>query len=191
MLLYSLSFVIILIFVYESYKNYKLYQKKLAAGRDNFTDFDYPNPARNITGVKDVLNNEEYPPLQECALDTTRTKAFAPLIYDSSRKLYFSRRHLDQEGERQNAITDKQIAKVRELSKAEKDPDIKRLYEYELGLHKWKEYPFQATDNFGNQRLREDITTDYLPGVFGQQRIWEEIHFHTDRPKIEIKSSKI
>ena len=178
MLLYSLSFIIILIFAYETYKNYKLYQKKLAAGRETFTDFDYPSPARNIKGVKDILNNEEYPPFQDCALDTPKTKAYAPLLFDSSRKLYFSRRHLDQEGERQNSITEKQIAKVQKLSVAEKDPDIKRLYDYELGLHKWREYAFQPTDNVGNERLKQDITSDYLPAVFGQQRIWEEIHFH-------------
>jgi hypothetical protein len=184
MILYSLSFVIILIFVYETYKNYKLYQTKLERNRngvvkEGFDMGDYPSQAENITGVSDMLNNEDYPPLQKCALDTTRTKAFAPLLYDPKRKLYFSRRHLDQEGERQDIITKQQIAKVQALSNAETNPDIKKLYDYELDFHKWRAYPFQEKDNRGNKRLQEDITTDYIPEVFGQQRIWEEVHWHT------------
>ena len=183
MILYSLSFVIIMIFVYETYKNYKLYRTKLENSRngtvEKFDMYDYPSPAENITGIRDVLNNEEYPPFQKCALDTTRTKAFAPLLYDPKRKLYFSRRHLDQEGERQDMITKEQIAKVQALSDAETNPDIKRLYDYELNFHQWRAYPFQEKDNLGNKRLQEDITTDYIPEVFGQQRIWEEVHWHT------------
>jgi hypothetical protein len=169
--------------VYETYKNYKLYHKKIndrhnQTSSETFTDFDYPVPAENITGKYDFLNDEEYPPYQKCALDTTRTKAFAPLIHDASRKLYFSRRHLDQEAKRQDDITLGQIAKVSDLFDKETNPEIKKLYEYELKMHKWRDYPFQETDKLGNQRIQEDITTDYVPSVFGQQRIWEEIHFH-------------
>ena len=194
MLLYSLTFIVILIFVYETYKNYKLYHKKLVERRpstssETFTDFDYPSPAENITGKHDFLNNEDYPPYQKCALDTTRSKAFAPLIHDASRKLYFSRRHLDQEGERQDSITKAQIAKVQDLFDKETNPEIKKLYENELKLHKWRDYSFQETDKLGNQRMQHDITTDYVPGVFGQQRIWEEIHFHT-RPRVATSITK-
>lgn len=185
MILYSLSFIIILIFVYETYKNYKLYHAKLEKGRgrngtlEGFDMYDYPSLAENITGVSDFLNNEDYPPYQKCALDTTHSKAFAPLLYDSKRKLYFSRRHLEQEAVRQDNITKEQIAKVQALSDAETNPDIKKLYNYELGFHKWRAYAFQDKDNLGNKRLQEDITTDYIPAVFGQQRIWEEVHWHT------------
>ena len=186
MILYSLSFIVIIIFVYETFKNYKIYQKiyqkKIASSEhmtESFDSLDYPSPASNVIGITDILNSEDYPPYQDCALDTTHYKAFAPLIHDPTRKFYFSRKHLDQEGERQDDITQQQISKVQALSDAETNPDIKKLYDYELSFHKWRAYPFQQSDNLGNDRLQQDITTDYLPSVFGQQRIWEEIHYHS------------
>lgn len=186
MILYSLSFIVIIIFVYETFKNYKIYQKiyqkKIASSEhmtESFDSLDYPSPASNVIGITDILNSEDYPPYQDCALDTTHYKAFAPLIYNPTRKLFFSRQHLEQEAVRQDDITQQQIAKVQALSDKETNPDKKKLYDYELGFHKWRAYPFQQLDNLGNQRLQEDITTDYVPSVFGQQRVWQEIHWHT------------
>jgi hypothetical protein len=190
MILYSLTFIIIILFVYETFKNIKNYNKKVREADEkssenrfeNFDTFDYPQPAKNIVGVKDKLNDEEYPPYQICALDTTKYKSFAPLLFVPKKKFYFSRENIEQEAVRLDNITKDKIKNVEEMLKKETESGKRRIFEAELNLHKWRKYPFKEVDEFGVKRKENDILTDYLPEVFGQQRIWEEVHFHT-KPK--------
>ena len=188
MILYSLTFIIIVLFVYETFKNLKEYKRKVNRTEnytnniENFDTFDYPQPAKNIVGQKDNVNDEEFPPYQKCALDTSRYKSYAPLLFVPKKKFYFSRKHIEQEAVRLDNINKAKIEEAKELLKNETDPNKKAIYEAELDLHKWRDYEFKEVDEFGVNRKANDIITDYIPSVFGQQRIWEEVHFHT-KPK--------
>lgn len=188
MILYSLIFIIIILYVYETFKDIKLYQNKIKNHKydndnlhENFDTNDYPQPEKNITGLRDIINNKNYPPLQQCSLDTTKFKSYAPLLYNQARKLYFNRKHLDDEAIRQNNITHKQLEKIQKLYDTESNQNIKKIYEAELALHKWKKYSFNKIDNNNTSRIDNDVITDYDYKVFGQQRVWDEVHFHTTK----------
>jgi hypothetical protein len=168
MIIYTLLFIIILIYIFE------IYRELSRLSEYYLTDF---NKSENFVDST-ARNPNHYPPPYKCPLSTPRFKEFAPLIYEPSRRLHYNRQWLNKEGELQDMITESKIKEIKAKYDAETDPEIKAIYERELKLHDWRAYPFQLLDNRGNLRGANDVLTDYDYQTFGNQRIWLEPHDH-------------
>ncbi len=191
MIIYSLLFIIILIFVYETVQRlFKLREEYFSNARDHFianplpTDVSladisktiainckaYPARANSIQSVDITPNSAE--------LDTTFYARFKPLEYDPSRLYYFRRDILVPEGWRRSADDEREIARVQSLYDKETDPTKKQILQDELDLFTWRKEILKEKDTNGNLRNMRDITTDYYPAEIGMQRIWREPHSH-------------
>jgi len=200
MIIKSLLFIIVLIFVYETFqKLYKMREEyfstiqsnsrkeKFISITEDSTDKD--KDAKNDIAKTIAINCKAYPakknlimaakPTPADELDTPEYARFKPLEYDPSRLYYWRRDILVPEGIRRSIDDDKEIARVQKLYDVETDPDKKQILQDELDLFKWRQQILNLKDKkTGEERSMRDITTDYFPIAIGMSRPWREIHSH-------------
>jgi len=191
MIIYSLLFIIILIFVYETVQRlFKLREEYFSNARDHFI----ANPLPSDPSLADIsktiaINCKAYPAKANSIqaadispnsgeLDTTNYASFKPLEYNPKRLYYFRRDILIPEGWRRSADDDIEIANVQSLYNQETDPAKKEILQDELDLFNWRSTILAEKDKKGISRSMRDITTDYYPAELGMQRIWREPHSH-------------
>ena len=191
MIIYSLLFIIILIFVYETVQRlFKLREEYFSNARDHFVS----NPLPSDPSLADIsktiaINCKAYPAKANSIqaadisphpgeLDTPYYAQFKPLEYNPRRLYYFRRDILVPEGWRRSADDDKEIARVQSLYNQETDPVKKEILQDELDLFNWRANILAEKDTKGEPRSMRDITTDYYPAEIGMQRIWREPHSH-------------
>lgn len=181
MIIKSLLFVIVLIFVYEVFQNmYKMREEYFVALSGD--------PLKDDISKTIAINCKAYPayknsimtnkPIPQGELDTPYYALFKPLEYDPTRVYYYRSDILVPEGIRRSQDDDKEIARVQKMFDEETNPDKKQILQDELDLFKWRNYITQIKDNTGTERSMRDITTDYYPSEIGLNRIWREPHSH-------------
>jgi len=196
MIIKSLLFIIVCIFVYETFQNFaKMNEEYFANNTHNTHNINEKfiaisnDPEKNQiakiiskicksykTSVKQIM---VYKPESGEELDTPYYAQFKPLEYDPKRKYYWKRDLLVPEGIRRSQDDDKEIARVQTLLDNEKDPDKKKNLEDEMSLFKWRKNILSTTDETtGLPRNEINITTDYFPAEIGMVRPWIEIHSH-------------
>lgn len=191
MIIYSLLFIIVLIFVYETVQRlFKLREEYFSNARDHFVSNPLPSdPALADISKTIAINCKAYPSVANSIqaadispnsgeLDTPYYARFKPLEYDAKRLYYFRRDILVPEGWRRSADDDKEIARVQSLYDKETDPAKKEILQDELDLFNWRANILAEKDAKQELRSMRDITTDYYPFEIGQQRIWREPHSH-------------
>jgi len=191
MIIYSLLFVIILIFVYETVQRlFKLREEYFSNARDHFVSNPLPSDPSLADISKTIAINCKAYPVRENSiqsaeisptsgeLDTPYYARFKPLEYNPKRLYYFRRDILVPEGWRRSADDDKEIAKVQSLYNKETNPIKKEILQDELDLFNWRATILAEKDKKGISRSMRDITTDYYPAELGMQRIWREPHSH-------------
>lgn len=191
MIVYSLLFIIVLIFIYETIQRlFKLREEYFSNARDHFVS----NPLPSDLALADIsktiaINCKAYPARVNSIqaadispnsgeLDTPYYARFKPLEYDANRLYYFRRDILVPEGWRRSADDDKEIARVQSLYNQETDPAKKEILQDELDLFNWRTNILAEKNTKGEPRSMQDITTDYYPFEIGMQRIWREPHSH-------------
>ena len=202
MIIKSLLFIIICIFIYESFQilnkmteeyftntitnkqtNY-IYNKN----NENFVSLSN-DPDKNDISKTIAINCNDYSsnlkkimvyePEDDESLDTTLFARFKPLEYNSKRRYFWSNDKLIEEGMRRTIDDETEIAKVQNLLDNETDPDKQKIYEDELILFKWRNNILSSSDKTtGLDRDMRDITTDYFPDEIGMNRTWIERHSH-------------
>lgn len=191
MIIYSLLFIIILIFVYETIQRlFKLREEYFSNARDHFinntlsSDSSLADISKTIaincksyqTRANSIQSADMSPNWGE--LDTPYYARFKPLEYNPKRLYYFRRDILVPEGWRRSADDDTEIARVQSLYEKETDPVKKEILQDELDLFNWRETILAEKDKKDTPRSMRDITTDYYPAEIGMQRIWREPHSH-------------
>jgi len=202
MIIKSLLFIIVLIFVYETIqKLYKMREEYFSTIQSNSNSReekfislskdpnDKDKDAKNDIAKTIAINCKAYPtkknllmvakPKPADELDTPEYARFKPLEYDPSRLYYWRRDILIPEGIRRSLDDDKEIARVQKLYDAETNLDKKEILQDELDLFKWRKQILKLKDaKTGEKRSMRDITTDYFPMEIGMSRPWREIHSH-------------
>ena len=187
----SLLFIIVLIFLYETFqKLFKLREEYFTESYVSLEKSESPNSSQLNDIAKTIaINCKEYPtqkntiqtysPIDPVTLDTVDYSRFKPLEYDASRRYYFRRDILIPEGIRRSQDDDKEIAKVQKLYDEETDPAKKEILQDELDLFNWRKYILASTDpKTEESRSMRDITSDYYPKEIGMVRTWREPHSH-------------
>ena len=197
MIIKSLLFIIVCIFVYESFQIMNKMTEEYFSNLDNNKQLNYNekfvslgnNADENDIAKTIAINCKAYPsksssimvykPESNESLDTPFYAQFKPLAYNSKRKYYWRNDILVKEGKRRSEDDDSEIKKVKNLLDNETDPDKKQIYQEELNLYKWKQNILSNTDkDTGIDREMRDITTDYFPEEIGMNRPWIERHSH-------------
>lgn len=194
MIIYSLLFIIILIFLYETVQRlFKMREEYFSNARDHFITNPLPSDpmmadiSKTIAiNCKAALSNQANQIQSSAAdnlpdsgeLDTPYYAQFKPLEYNPKRLYYFRRDILVPEGWRRSADDDIEIARVKSLYDKETDPTKKEILQDELDIFAWRSNILAEKDNRGTPRSMRDITTDYYPAEIGMHRIWREPHSH-------------
>ena len=191
MIIYSLLFIIVLIFLYETFqKLYKLREEYFSNAKDHFISKPLPkDPSLADISKTIAINCNAYPSIVNQTqaylsphpndLDTPYSAQFKPLEYNPNRKYYYRRDILIPEGIRRSKDDDDEISKVQMMYDKESDPVIKEILQDEIDLFKWKSNILSPIDTTTNlERTMRDITTDYFPSEIGMQRTWLEPHSH-------------
>lgn len=193
MIIYSLLFIIILIFTYETVQRlFKLREEYFSNARDHFIT----NPLPSNSALTDIsktiaINCKEYSTRSNAIqsstanilpssgeLDTPYYARFKPLVYNPKRLYYYRRDVLIPEGWRRSADDDKEITDIQTLYDKETNPTKKEILQDELDLFYWRKNILAEKDKKGTPRSMRDITTDYYPAEIGMQRVWREPHSH-------------
>jgi hypothetical protein len=198
MIIKTLLFVVVLIFVYETFnKLYKMreeYFRVLHSREENFVslsvDFnDKDKDAKNDISKTIAINCKLYPTkinkimtskkISVDELDTPEYARFKPLKYDASRLYYWRRDILIPEGIRRSIDDEKELLRLKKLYDEELDSNKKKILQDELDLFKWRNNILELKDTkTKEERSMRDITTDYFPNEIGMSRPWREIHSH-------------
>ena len=205
MIIKSLLFIIVCIFLYETYKNItkitEEYFTSLDNSNSNSNSKSKSNNSKeifvNLTGNPELddisktiaINCKSYPkevnkimvykPELNTVLDTPYYAQYKPLEFNKDRKYYWRRDKLVEEGIRRSRDDDDEIAKVQALFDNETDNDKKKILQDELDLFKWRKNIFEMKDvKTGISRDKIDIMSDYYPDEIGLQRPWIERHSH-------------
>ena len=201
MIIKSLLFIIICIFVYETYKTMlKMTEEYFTVGNTNFINNETNNDTeynkldtpyyksfkplekeKEKEKEKETDKKDEYSPnyWNRNSLDTIYYKSFKPFEYNKDRAYYWRRDKLVEEGIRRNQDDLKEIKKVQTLFDNETNEEKKEQLKAELDLYKWKDNIFKTKDKkTGLSRDKRDIITDYYPEEIGQPRVWMERHSH-------------
>ena len=153
MIIKSLLFIIVCLFLYETYKN------TLQMTEEYFT----------------LLDNN----INDNTLDTPYYKRFKPLEYNENREYYWRRDKLVEEGIRRNQYDLQKIHNLQTSFENETDEKKKKELQDELDLYKWRDSILETKDkNTSLSRNKRDIITDYYPEEIGQPRVWMERHSH-------------
>ena len=149
MIIKSLLFVIVCIFVYESFQILYKMKEEYFISLENFAE---PRPftpeekdirrtiINNCRQYKKNLNKEMIitkPSGKD--LDTPYSAQFKPLEYNPDRKYYWNVHKLAQEGIRRSGDDEKEIEKVQKMFDEETDEDKKQILQDELNLYKWRD----------------------------------------------------
>ena len=207
MIIKVLLFIIVLIFVYESFQMMYKMQEEYFSTIHLQTHLQTHNNSKNHNNLSEqfvslsgnveqddiaktiAINCKAYPgyhnrimegkPISADELDTPEYARFKPLEYNPKRLYYWRRDKLIPEGIRRSQDDDTEIARVQSLFDAETDPVKKEILQDELDLFKWRSN-INALKNLetGEDRSMRDITTDYYPSEIGMSRIWREPHSH-------------
>jgi hypothetical protein len=192
MIIKSLLFIIVCIFVYETYntltKMTEEYFINLNPNNEKFVslgeDLEKNDIAKTIainckewpSKVSRIMTNKE--PNVE-TLDTPYYARFKPLAFNPNRKYYWNPHKLVNEGKRRSKDDENEIEAIKVKFDNENDPDKKQILQDELNLYKWRENILALKDKETNlDRDMRDITTDYYPDEIGLVRPWIEIHSH-------------
>ena len=203
MIIKSLLFIIILIFIYETFQKLNKLKEEYFTNTEPFIKlYDSSNNNKNkdeINQLNDIAKtisinckNPNYPdnknmimayePPAPDDLDTPEYSRYKPLEYDSKRKYYFRRDILIPEGYRRAEDDQKEIDIVQSKYDAENDPLKKQILQDELDLFKWRSNYKNITKTRINsteeERSMRDIISDYYPFEIGMSRIWREPHSH-------------
>ena len=203
MIIKSLLFIIVCIFVYESFQIMNKMTDEYFTNLDNNKQFNYTNnknntekfisigtdPEQNDIAKTIAINCKAYPakansimvykPELDEVLDTPYYAQFKPLEYNPKRRYYYRSDILVPEGKRRSKDDETEIAKVQSLLDNETDPNKQKIYQEELNLFKWRHNILATTDSVTNlDREMRDITTDYFPEEIGMNRPWIERHSH-------------
>ena len=149
MIIKSLLFIIVCIFVYESFQIlYKMKEEYFIS----LEKFDDPRPftpeEKDIR--RSIINNcRQYKKNQNKEmvivkpsgkdLDTPYHAQYKPFNYDPNRKYYWNVHKLSQEGIRRAKDDEKEIEKVQKMFDKETDEDKKQILQDELNLYKWRD----------------------------------------------------
>ena len=196
MIIKSLLFIIICLFVYETFitlsKMSEEYFTSLEINKqERFVNLsDDPNKndisktiainCKNWASNVDVIMT--YKPDSNESLDTPYYARFKPIEYDDTRKYYWRANKLVEEGIRRSNDDEIEIAKVQSLFDNETDPDKKQILQDNLDLFNWRKnniniLSLKDPTTKLNRDMR-DITTDYFPAEIGMNRPWIERHSH-------------
>ena len=194
MIIKSLLFIIVCIFVYETFQTLSKMSEEYfimsSIKQERFVslgdDPDANDIAKTIAiNCKRYANNIKvnpimaYLPESNESLDTPHYSQFKALEYNPKRKYYWSASLLVPEGIRRSKDDDAEIAKVQKLFDNETDQDKKEILQNELNLFKWKKNILARTNiDTGLDREMRDITSDYFPEEIGMNRPWIERHSH-------------
>ena len=207
MIIKSLLFIIVCIFVMETFHN--LYRQSEEYFNNSTlptlpTQSTLPPTAEqldidntiNANCTKWRLNADKiklmtYKPESSEELDTPYFASFAPMEYRKERVYYSNPHYLIEEGIRRNNDETSIIADIQAKYTLETDQQKKEELANELSIYNWKNYIFKDKDLKGEQRGMPDIITDYYPGEIGMSRPWRERHSHLpDYKRIEIGDTK-
>ena len=197
MFIKSLLFIIVCLFVYETFitlskMNEEYFTSIEINKQERFVNLsDDPNKndisktiainCKNWASNIDVIMTYTPEQLNE-KLDTPYYSRFKPIEYDSTRQYYWRANKLVQEGIRRSNDDDIEIAKVQSLFDNETDPDKKQILQDELDLFNWRKDKNNIlsvkNEKTGLDRAMCDITTDYFPAEIGMSRPWIERHSH-------------
>jgi hypothetical protein len=190
MIINSLLFVIVCIFVYETFniltKMTEEYFSNLE--KEQFVSLG-SDPDKNDISKTIAINCKLYPtksnslmlfkPESDESLDTPFYAQFKPLKYNPKRKYYWRSNKLVQEGKRRSMDDEDEIEKVQTLLENETDPDKQLVYQEELNLSNWRNNILDNKDSITElDRGMRDITSDYFPDEIGMNRPWIERHSH-------------
>ena len=195
MIIKSLLFIIVCIFLYETYKNsLQMTEEYFTVGNNNFInnetnndteynklDTPYYKSFKPLEKDKETDNKDEYSPnyWNRNSLDTIYYKSFKPFEYNKNRAYYWRRDKLVEEGIRRHQDDLQQIQNLQTSFENETDEKKKKELQDELDLYKWKDNIFKTKDKkTGLSRDKRDIITDYYPEEIGQPRVWMERHSH-------------
>ena len=192
MIIKSLLFIVVCIFVYETFQTLSRMSEEYfmtnSIKQESFVSLGNDINANDISktiaiNCKDYANKVNsimtYIPESNESLDTPHYSQFKPLEYNPKRKYYWSRSLLVPEGIRRSKDDDAEIAKVQKLFDNETDQDKKEILQNDLNLFKWKKNILARTNiDTGLDREMRDITSDYFPEEIGMNRPWIERHSH-------------
>ena len=168
MIIKSLLFIIVCIFVYESYHIMNKMTDEYFTTLEHNKQTKYTNynnntnntnntepfvslgtdPEQNDIAKTIAINCKAYPskvnsimkykPEPDESLDTPYYVRFKPLEYNPKRQYYWRSDILIPEGKRRSKDDETEIAKVQNLLDKETNPDMQQIYEEELKLFKWR-----------------------------------------------------
>uniref|UniRef100_A0A6C0HKZ7 Uncharacterized protein n=1 Tax=viral metagenome TaxID=1070528 RepID=A0A6C0HKZ7_9ZZZZ len=180
MIIKALLFIIVCIFVMETFHNLYRQREEYFTPSPELLDIDNTINA-NCTLKKlnaGKMSLMTYAPPPDTELDTPYSARFASMEYNKDRKYYANPHYLNEEGARRYNDENTSIANIQALYAKETDKAKKEELSNELAIYNWHSYIFKNTDLQGNQRGMQDITTDYYPGEIGMSRPWRERHSH-------------
>ena len=195
MLIKSLLFIIVCIFVYETFNTLTKMTEEYFSNLENnnlekekFVSLG-SDPLQNDIAKTIAINCKGYPskanslmlfkPESDESLDTPFYAQFKPLEYNPKRNYYWRSNKLVQEGQRRSLDDEDEIAKVKSLLDKETDPDKQLVYQEELNLFNWRKNILANKDSVTDlDREMRDITSDYFPEEIGMNRPWIERHSH-------------
>ena len=197
MIIKSHLFIIVCIFVYESFQIMNKMTEEYFTTLDNNKQINYTekfvslgtDPEKNDIAKTIAINCKAYPakansimvykPEPDASLDTPYYSQFKPLQYSPNRRYYSRSDILIQEGKRRSKDDETEIAKLQNLFDKETNPDKQKIYQEELNLFNWRKNILANKDSVtGLDREMRDITTDYFPEEIGMNRPWIERHSH-------------
>ena len=195
MIIKSLLFIIVCIFVYETFRTltkmteeYFSNQENINLRKEQFVSLG-SDPIKNDISKTIAINCKKYPskknslmlfkPEPDESLDTPFYAQFKPLEYNPKRKYYWRSNKLVEEGKRRSLDDEADIEKVKKLLDKETDPYKQQIYQEELSLSKWRKNILANKDSVSKlDRGMRDITTDYFPDEIGMNRHWIERNSH-------------
>jgi hypothetical protein len=158
----SLLFIIVLIFIYEAYKNILKIKEMGHMYVENFS----------CQSEKLKKNNPFLVNIEED--NSTEYSSFKP--YRPDYPMYGNRLYSYQEGQYRNNMDKLNIERIKNILMRNKnlsEHQRDKLKE-ELKLEEWRSYLFKQKKNDNTPRLENDIRTDYDPDIGGCQRLWHE-----------------
>ena len=196
MIIKSLLFIIVCLFVYETFITLTKMNEEYFTNLDTSKQEKFINlsndPDKNDISKTIAINCNNwasnvdvimtYLPDSNESLDTPYYARFKPIEYNNTRQYYWRANKLVEEGIRRSNDDDIEIANVQSLFDNETDPDKKQILQDELDLFKWRKNNINilslkdpTTKLYRDMR---DITTDYFPAEIGMNRPWIERHSH-------------
>lgn len=201
MIVKSLLFIIICLFVYETISSFIKQQQDYFTNKDDkeifedippeYLDIDH-SIKENCKKWSENYNKiilQSYKPESNESLDTPYYSRFKPLLYNKDRKYYWNPHYLIEEGQRRFTDDKKDLDQLKLKYDTETDPNNKKILEDELALYDWQNYIYKPKNLKDEKRNMPDIITDYDPNEIGQVRSWLERHSHIpDYKRLQIDS---